>query len=142
MLVVVLLIANAYSVGAVGVIGEMVTDISGMNQLSVSAAINDYFASREAFLLNQADTINVPLAGMIADEWLHTEKYESENIVFVDSMISIDEVTVFDTNAEAKVTESVTYLHDDITNIANVEHTLILAPNEFSLPTMERHLLI
>ena len=84
LLVVMLVFVNTYTASAVGIIGEMVTDISGMNQLSVSAAINDYFASREAFLLNQADTINVPLAGMIADELLHKEKYESENIVFVD----------------------------------------------------------
>lgn len=76
----VMIFCNAFTINAVGIIGEMITDLPGLNRLTVSAALNDYFDSRKAFLLNQADTINVPLAGMVEDEAAHREEYISEDI--------------------------------------------------------------
>lgn len=121
----VLLFGNALSVNAVGIIGEMITDISGMNRLTISAALNDYFNSRKAFLLNQSDTIDVQFAGT-ADETAHKEKYASENIVFVDSAISIGDIIASDIYADAVVTETVTYLKDSVINTATVVHKLLL----------------
>ena len=131
-----LIFGNAFSVNAAGIIGEMITDISGLNRLTVSAALNNYFNSREAFLLNQADTINVPLAGVVEDEATHRAKYASEDIVFVDSSISIGEVSVYETNADAEVTETVTYMKDGIPSTATVPHELFLGLNNDNVPVI------
>ena len=131
-----LIFGNAFSVNAVGIIGEMVTDVSGLNRLTVSAALNNYFNSREAFLLNQANTINIPLAGMVEDEAAHREKYVSEDIVFVDSSISIGDIVAGDTLADAEVTETVTYMKDGVTYTATVTHKLFLVPNDDNVPVV------
>lgn len=131
-----LIFGNAFSVNAVGIIGEMVTDISGLNRLTISAALNNYFNSREAFLLNQANTINIPLAGMVEDEAAHREKYVLEDIVFVDSSISIGDIVAGDTLADAEVTETVTYMKDGVTYTATVTHKLFLVPNDDNVPVV------
>lgn len=131
-----LILLNAYSINAAGTIGEMETGVSGMNRLTVVAALNDYFNSRKAFLLGQTDTINVPLVGVIEDETSHREKYELEEVVFVDSVISIGNVTVFDKNAFANVTEMVTFIKAGDINTATVSHELFLGFNNDSGPVV------
>lgn len=130
-----LIFGNAFSVNAAGIIGEMITDISGLNRLTVSAALNNYFNSRESFLLNQADTINALFADT-TDETAHKEKYAFENIVFVDSAISIGDIIASDIYADAVVTETVTYLKDGVTNTATVVHKLLLGLNADDEPTV------
>lgn len=134
-LVFALFFVNIISANAAGIIGEMITDISGLNHLTVSAVLNIYFNSREAFLLNQANTIDALLAG-IEDETAHREIYASEGVVFVDSGISIDSIFAGDVYADADVTETVTYLKDGVTNTATVTHKLLLALNADNVPAV------
>lgn len=121
------------SVNAAGIIGEIITEVTGMNHLTVSAALNTFFNSRELFLLNQANTIDILLAG-IEDEMAHREKYTSNGITFVDSAISISNIIAGDIYADADVTETVTYMKDGITNTATVTHKLLLGLNSDNMP--------
>lgn len=122
----VLFCTNIVSANAAGIIGELITDVSVLNSLTVSAALNTYFNSREAYLLNQASTIDRLLAG-IEDEASHREMYSSKNIILVDSAISIEDIIAGDNYADADVTETVTYIKDGITATATVKHKLLLA---------------
>lgn len=135
-LVLTLILLNAYSINAAGIIGEMETSVSGMNRLTVSAALNNYFNSRKAFLLGQTDTINVPLQGVIDDEEVHKQRYESQSIVFVNSEIYICDIVSSDTQADAKVTETVTYLDSGVSSTATVTHDLFLALNDYNVPVV------
>ena len=125
-----------YSVNAAEIVGEVEMNISGMDRLTVSTAINDYFHSRKAFLLGQEDTINVPLQGVIDDEEVHKQRYESQSIVFVNSEIYICDIVSSDTQADAKVTETVTYLDSGVSSTATVTHDLFLALNDDNVPVV------
>ena len=125
-----------YSVNAAEIVGEVEMNVSGMDRLTVSTAINDYFHSRKAFLLGQTDTINVPLQGVIDDEEVHKQRYASQGIVFVDSEIYICDIVSGDTQADAKVTETVTYLDSGVSSTATVTHDLFLALNDDNVPVV------
>ena len=130
-----IIISTPFLANAVGIIGGTITDISGMNRFSVSVALNAYFNSRESFLLNQANTIDVLLAG-IEDEVAHRERYALKGIDYVGSAISIDNIISGDTYADAVVTETVTYVKDGVTNTTIVTHKLLLALNEDNAPAV------
>lgn len=130
-----LVISNPASVHAAGIIGEITTDTSGLNHLTVSAALNAYFNSREAFLLNQASTIDALFAG-IEDEAAHRETHAAKGIVFINSAISIGNIIAGDTYADAEVTETVTYVKDGVTNTATVTHKLLLGLDADNVPAV------
>ena len=134
-LVLAMILGNSVSINAVGVIGEMITDITGMNRLSVLAVLNSYFDSRETFLLNQANTIDCLFAG-IEDEAAHREKYASKSIDFVDSAISIGNIIIGDIYADADVTETVTYVEDGVTKTSTVTHKLLLGLDADNAPAV------
>lgn len=130
-----LIISNSAPVYATGIIGEMTTDSSVLNHLTVTAALNTYFNSREAFLLSQVNTIEGSLAG-INDEVAHREAYVLKDVVFVDSVISIGNIIAGDAYADADVTETVTYVKNGLTNTATVTHKLLLGLTADNLPAV------
>lgn len=115
------------SASADGFLGEMPTLISGMNNLTVSSALKEYFAERESFLQGLTDSIPRVLSGILNDEDTHKDLYSSRNIVLLDTSYTIDSVTVFENRAEALVTECVTYSIGEIVTSSVVAHTIRLA---------------
>ena len=125
---------SVFPVNAIEIIGELETGISGMDRLSVSAALNDYFDSREAFLLGNGDILNVLLQGIEDDETAHRQKYNSLGIVYLGSVITIGDISFSDIQADAKVTETVSYIDDSVSKTATIEHDLFLALNDDNTP--------
>ena len=127
---------SVFPVNAIEIIGELETGISGMDRLTVSAALNDYFDSRESFLLGEGDTLNVLLQGIEDDETVHRQMYDSQSLIYLGSAITIGDITFNDIQADAEVTETVSYVDDGVSKTATVEHDLFLALNDDNAPVV------
>ena len=109
-----------------GIIGELETDIQirGLTEFNVRMLVSRYFSQRKNYLQGTADTIDVVVTPMVTDEAAHRDVLANEEIVLVDSTITIDTITIGNYIALVTATETATFLVEGLTTQESVTHEI------------------
>lgn len=98
-------------------------EINELNDLNVRATVSDYMAARYQLLAGNTAELNSAIPAMQADELLHLEVLEEQELVIVNSSFTIDSVDCEDIKASVTLTETVVF-DDASVGTEAVEHTI------------------
>ncbi len=96
------------------------------NNLSVSAAIGSYFEARSEYLLGECDVMDWAVVGIVNDEAIHFSKHIAHNITLLESTYTVQDISCYNTHADATVAETITYTQNNATATETIIHSLTL----------------
>lgn len=110
--------------------------LTGLNDASVTQAVENYFDERADYLLGDSAAIDGTVVGIVNDEAAHMEQYADENIALTASVYEIESVECYDTCAEVTVTETIAYTRGGSVGTEEVAHSLNVYLNGENVPVV------
>ena len=121
-----LLIPCSVIVSADTIISSPDIVLTGLNESSVRQAVNRYFFQREDYLTGETDLLDQTIPAVQRDEEKHIAALMENELIRKNTVISFDSIDCSDTFAVVMVTETVTFLKQDVETTETITHRLRL----------------